>query len=333
LPEHDFQVPLMSLPGLLGVTSDSVPAAPYLSAEPARVQRWREALGPPSGLRVGIVWQGNPRFEWDRWRSAPLEAFAPLAEVEGVELVSLQKGPGEDQLDRLRGRFAVRRLEGLDAEAPFVDTAAVMCCLDLVVCVDTSAGHLAGALGVPCWLALSTVSDWRWMRTREDTPWYRGHRLFRQRRAGDWGEVFARMAAELPQMAEGRGGGVAVPTAPAELVDRLSILRIKGERIRDEGKLVHVRRELALLERAATSLRWSEEAERLSGELKGVNERLWDVEDRLREHEARQDFGDAFVALARSVYQLNDQRGALKRQINALLGAEWSEQKQYGSPC
>src|SRR5262249_43469021 len=152
-----YQVPLMSLPGLLGVTPDNVPAAPYLSAEPGCVERWREILGPSTGLRVGIVWQGNPRFEWDRWRSAPLEAFAPLAEVEGVELVSLQKGPGEDQIDRLRGRFAVRRLEGLDADAPFLGTAAVMACLDLVVCVDTSAGHLAGALGVPCWLALSTV--------------------------------------------------------------------------------------------------------------------------------------------------------------------------------
>jgi hypothetical protein len=123
---------------------------------------------------------------------------------------------------------------------------------------------------------------------------------------------------------------LAVATAPPEVADRLSILRIKGERISDEGKLVHVRRELALLERAATSLRWTEEAERLSRELKGVNERLWDVEDRLREHEARQEFGDAFVALARSVYQLYDRRGALKRQINALLGGAWSEQKQCG---
>jgi hypothetical protein len=213
-----------------------------------------------------------------------------------------------------------------------VGTAAVMACLDLVVCIDTSAGHLAGALGVPCWLALSAVSDWRWMRQREDTPWYRGHRLFRQRTAGDWLEVFAHMAVGLRQLAEGRrGGSVAVLTAPAEVADRLSILRIKAERIRDEGKLVHVRRELAELERAAASLRWGEEAQRLSGELKGVNERLWDVEDRLRDHEARQDFGDAFVTLTRSVYQINDQRGALKRRLNVLLGAEWCEQKQYGA--
>ncbi len=95
-------------------------------------------------------------------------------------------------------RFAVRRQKGLDGEdGAFLDTAALMSCLDLVVCVDTTAGHLAGALGVPVWLALSAVSNWRWLRERQDTPYYPGMRLFRQRRLGEWDEVFGRMAEEL----------------------------------------------------------------------------------------------------------------------------------------
>jgi hypothetical protein len=150
-------------------------------------------------VRVGIVWQGNPRFQGDRWRSAPLEAFAPLARVEGVELVCLQKGPGLEQVEALHGRFTVTPPEGeVDgAGGAFLDTAALMKCMDLVVCVDTAAGHLAGALGVPVWLALSAVADWRWRRKGDDTVWYPSMRLFRQRVLGEWDEVFARMAEAL----------------------------------------------------------------------------------------------------------------------------------------
>jgi hypothetical protein len=200
LPPFDVQVPLMSLPGLLGVTPERLPGrAPYLSADSARVEAWRQRLPQEGKFRVGIVWQGNPRFQWDRWRSAPLEAFAPLARVEGVELVSLQKGPRLEQVDALRGRFAVKRPEGeLDGEGgAFLDTAALLKCLDLVVCVDTAAGHLVGALGVPVWLVLSAVADWPWLRQGEDTVWYPSMRLFWQRVLGEWDDVFARMAAEL----------------------------------------------------------------------------------------------------------------------------------------
>ncbi len=208
LPPFDVQVPLMSLPGLLGVTPERVPGSePYLWAEPGRVEAWRQRLGASEKVRVGIAWQGNPRFVWDRWRSAPLRAFAALAEVDGVELISLQQGPGSEQLAELRGRFAVTRLEGLDREG-FLDTAAVMKCLDLVVCVDTAAGHLAGALGVPVWLALAAVADWRWLREREDTPWYPGMRLWRQRQLGEWDETFAQIGKELVRIVKHARGQV-----------------------------------------------------------------------------------------------------------------------------
>jgi hypothetical protein len=125
--------------------------------------------------------------------------FAPLAAVPGVQLFSLQKGPGSEQLPMLAGQFAVSDLAGmLDlSEGAFLDTAAVMQNLDLVVTSDTAIAHLAGALGVPVWVALTFAPDWRWLVDREDSPWYPSMRLFRQRRLGAWSEVFGRMAAEL----------------------------------------------------------------------------------------------------------------------------------------
>jgi hypothetical protein len=154
---------------------------------------------PPNGkFRVGIVWQGNPRFGMDRWRSVPLERFAPLAAVDGVELVSLQKGPGVDQLRSLRGTFAVTEFEEeVDGDGAFLDMAALMKCLDVVVCVDTATGHLAGALGVPVWLVLSAVADWRWQRERELTDWYPTMPLFRQRVLGEWRRTVGRLTELL----------------------------------------------------------------------------------------------------------------------------------------
>jgi hypothetical protein len=198
LPEFDVQAPLLSLPGLLETTLETVPAeVPYLHAE-QRVERWRKRLEKVQGLRVGIVWQGNPKFQWDKWRSFPLGQFAPLAEVEGVRLVSLQKGEGAEQIPALRGRFPILELdEELDVEGAFLDTAAVMKRLHLIVAADTAAAHLAGALGVPVWLVVAKVADWRWGHAGTGTPWYPSMRLFRQERLGKWGPVFVRVAKEI----------------------------------------------------------------------------------------------------------------------------------------
>jgi hypothetical protein len=167
------------------------------------VAAWRQRLAESKGFKVGIVWQGNPHFQWDRFRSIPLACFAPLAEVEGVQLISLQKGAGTEQLRAIGGRFAVADLgEELDPPgAAFLDTAAVIAALDLVVTADTAAAHLAGALAVPVWVALSAVADWRWLRERGDTPWYPTMRLFRQRQLGDWQPVFDKMAGQIRRAA------------------------------------------------------------------------------------------------------------------------------------
>jgi Flp pilus assembly protein TadD len=193
-PPIDTVIPLLSLPA-----RTHLPAVqpPYLFAEPDRVTAWRTRLG-MGGFRVGINWQGFPgRFE-DRGRSFPLALFQPLAAVPGVRLISLQKGDAGAQI--AAAGFPVEALDGLDnGPDAFLDTAAVMASLDLVVTSDTSIAHLAGALGRPVWVALRLVPDWRWMLDRTDSPWYPTMRLFRQSRDGDWASVFAAMAEVLPR--------------------------------------------------------------------------------------------------------------------------------------
>jgi tetratricopeptide (TPR) repeat protein len=217
LPDFDVQVPLLSLPGLFGTTLASVPASvPYLHADPERVAAWREKLtGGDEVLRVGVVWQGNPRHGWDRWRSFPLSALLPLAAVPGVRLISLQKGHGSEQLQSLRGRFAVADLgDELDPGGGFADTAAVMANLDLVVSADTAAAHLAGALGAPTWMAVAAVSDWRWLLGRDDSTWYPTLRLFRQRHLNAWDDVFQRMTTDLKEMRNHGTHEVLSPLSP-----------------------------------------------------------------------------------------------------------------------
>jgi Flp pilus assembly protein TadD len=332
VPESDVHVSLLSLPGLFGTTLESVPAdVPYIEAEPALVEAWRQRLAAP-GFKVGIAWQGNPKFRQDRNRSIPLAQFAPLAQVPGVRLLSLQKG--REQLPALRGLFPVTDLGGeLDeATGPFLDTAAVMKNLDLVVTSDTSIAHLAGALGVPVWVALQDVPDWRWLMDREDSPWYPTMRLFRQTKLGQWADVFDRIAEALRrQMAAPTVlRPITVEIAPGELIDKITILEIKSERIIDANQLHHVGTELALLVAAREcTVPGSAELTRLETELNEVNEALWQIEDEIRLCERCEEFGPQFVALARSVYHTNDRRAALKRQINELLRSDLMEEKSY----
>lgn len=198
LPPFDVWAVVMSVPGLVGTTPETVPGqAPYLFAQPERVETWRVALAPSPGFKIGIAWQGDTKYRWDRQRSIPLVRFAPLARVPGVQLFSLQKGFGSEQLSAVD--FPVVDLgPRLDVEGgAFLDTAAVMKHLDLVISPDTSIAHLAGALAAPVWLALPFAHEWRWLQNRDDTPWYPTMRLFRQQRLGDWEPVFERMAKAL----------------------------------------------------------------------------------------------------------------------------------------
>jgi tetratricopeptide (TPR) repeat protein len=194
---YDFHCALGSLPLAFRTTLADIPARiPYLCAEPPRVARWRQHLG-EAGFKVGIVWQGS-RNRIDIGRSLPLEMFARLASIPGVRLISLQKGAAREQL-RQSNELPVEDLgEEFDAgPQAFLDSAAVMSSLDLIVTCDTALAHLAGALGRPTWIALKHVPEWRWQLDRTDSPWYPTARLFRQSRRGDWAGVFAAIHDEL----------------------------------------------------------------------------------------------------------------------------------------
>lgn len=200
-PKCDYHAMLLSMPLHF---RDTIPAAvPYLSAEPPRADYWNNRLG-SRGFKIGISWQGEKSWKGedkpeDRTRSFPLRLFQRISKIPDVRLISLQKGDGIEQLAALPEGMAVETLgEEFDAGLQsFLDTAAVMQSLDLVISADTAIAHLAGALGRPFWVALKHVPDWRWLLGREDSPWYPSCRLFRQTKPDDWDDVFSRMEVEI----------------------------------------------------------------------------------------------------------------------------------------
>jgi hypothetical protein len=199
--EFDFFCPLLSLPLAFRTTLDTIPVdVPYLYADPERCERWRHRLG-NAGFRVGICWQGS-RKPIDVGRSFPLVHYQGIAAIAGVRLISLQKGDGAEQLRTRPGSMMVEELGDDFDEEPgaFLDTAALMRHLDLVVTSDTATAHLAGALGCRAWVALKYAPDWRWLLERRDSPWYPSLRLFRQPELGDWESVFACIRRELEEL-------------------------------------------------------------------------------------------------------------------------------------
>jgi tetratricopeptide (TPR) repeat protein len=197
----DYHAPLLSLPLALGTRLDTVPAAvPYLAADDARRDKWAARLG-IRGFKIGICWQGSGG-KADLGRSFPLSALAGIAALPGTRLISLHKGSGEAQLQDLPAGMRVE-VPGPDFDPDgeaFLDTAAIMRLCDLVITCDTAIAHLAGALGVPVWVMLKHVPDFRWLMDRGSSPWYPTMRLFRQQQPGDWMPVFASVQRELTQM-------------------------------------------------------------------------------------------------------------------------------------
>ncbi len=195
-------LPLMSAPTILGVTPDTMPpVVPYLAADPARVAAWAGKLG-HARFKIGINWSpGNPDRTPLARRDIPLTQFAPLAKLPGVEFIALQKGA---PLGEIKGTAFRDQIKVLDADPNpeadyFLDTAAIIEGLDLVIGCDAVIAHLAGALGKPVFTALPAVSDWRWMLGRDDSPWYPTMRLFRQDASHQWSPVFERIAAAVKQ--------------------------------------------------------------------------------------------------------------------------------------
>jgi hypothetical protein len=202
LPPFDCHLPLMSLPRVFETTLDTIPSeVPYLRAAPEAVAAWRQRLDELPGRKVGLVWSGDPRPHdrkahlLDRRRSLPLDRFASLAEVPNLTLVSLQKGPAAEQVKTLPSGLAL--VDWMDESTDFADTAALVASLDLVITVDTAVAHLVGALGKPVWILSRYDGCWRWLKDRDDTPWYPTARLFRQSAPGDWDTVLKRVRHSL----------------------------------------------------------------------------------------------------------------------------------------
>ena len=196
LPPFDFQIPLLSLPGLLGIGLDSIPAqVPYLAAEPELVETWRRRLDQTSDgrLKIGLAWAGNPNQKNNHNRSLPATELAGLLALPAA-FHSLQQGDACAQLNRSGIGQVIDLAPHL---TDFAETAAAMAGLDLIITVDTAVAHLAGALGCPTWTLLAFAPDWRWLRDRADSPWYPSMRLFRQDRPRDWAPVMARIVEAL----------------------------------------------------------------------------------------------------------------------------------------
>lgn len=191
LPDFDLHCPLMSLPLAFGTTLETIPSPDGYLKPDAKPELHK----PGESLRVGISWSGNPRYKGDAQRSMPLEVMLPLAGIPGLQLISLQKGAGTEQIAALRDRLRLE--DASSAHADMQETAELLTTLNLVLSVDTSIVHLAGAMGVPVWVMLARVADWRWMERRSDSPWYTSARLFRQQRANDWGSVITQIISAL----------------------------------------------------------------------------------------------------------------------------------------
>jgi tetratricopeptide (TPR) repeat protein len=198
LPSFDFHCPLMSLPLAMKTTLESIPAAKsYLRADSDAVARWRARLNYSNRPRVGLVWSGSPDNAIDARRSINLSEWSHYLPSQ-CDYFCLQNHVRDTDVAVLSCNSAIRRFP--PEEMDFASTAALCECMDVVVSVDTSLAHLGGALGRPTWILLSLVPDWRWLRDRDDSPWYPTAKLFRQRSAGNWREVFDQVAADLKRL-------------------------------------------------------------------------------------------------------------------------------------
>lgn len=196
---YDCYIPLSGLPRLAGITTENIPdTGAYLSVKPQLIERWREKLArlaPPGKRRIALVWAGRPTHKNDRKRTLKLSQFAPLFALPDIAVLTVQKG---EQIAQAGSYYGAAPLLNLGPEInDFLDTMAILKNVEHLVTIDTSVAHIAGAIGVPTSLVLPHAPDWRWLLGRDDTPWYRSVRLYRQERAYDWSGVVERVAADL----------------------------------------------------------------------------------------------------------------------------------------
>jgi hypothetical protein len=330
----DFQCPLMSLPGRFDRLDLPIPNRPYLKAEPERVAKWRDSIG-DHGFLVGVAWRGNRYPDGDGFRSFRLDALRPLAALPGVRLVSLQLKEGKEEIDKLPTDMHVE-VPGPDFDAGpdgFLDSAAVLALMDLIISCDTSIAHLAGALGRRLWIALNRTPEWRWQRQRTDTVWYPAARLFRQETNGDWDGVFSRMRNELVQLLQTRAGMSREPASesrrPAprvelswgDLLDRIAMLEAKSKRPASSDAIAALLCELQRLKSTVADIEpISAMVDAKQTALRGINEKLWNLKEAMRLCEIENRFDARFVQIARETQALEDERTRVKQEIDSAIG-------------
>ena len=342
-------IPLLSVPRHLEVSPENpIITEPYIKSTEDLNAKWADILSAEQRPIVGINWQGNPKTEkaWMRGRSIALEAFAPITRSNQISLLSLQKGFGSEQMEAcsFKDQF-VSCQDQINDTWDFLETAAIIANCDLVITSDTSVAHLAGGMGKTTWLLLKKVPDWRWGLEGDTTFWYPSMRLFRQTERGNWNEVLKQVTEELknhfrdnstatypepspdPKINKEAIQGILAPISLGELIDKITILRIKMKHLQGAA-LKNVKKELAALETTLDKLHLNIECT-LIERLNEVNQNLWRIEDAIREKEDKKDFGETFISLARSVYQQNDLRSVIKKQINTTYGSSYVEEKSY----
>lgn len=216
IPPFDFRIPVLGVPRVLGTTLDTIPAhVPYVDVRPEHRERWASRIVSDGQLKVGLVWSGNQKHPRNRFRSMPLKRLAPLWRVDGVKWFSLQKSATAEE------EIGASGLDIVDLGRDFTsfrDTAAAISLLDLIISVDTSVAHLAGALGHPMWVLVGEPPDWRWLIEGETTPWYPSARIFRQATHNQWDPVIDNLQAALHErVASGRSENVPAPSLPRAL--------------------------------------------------------------------------------------------------------------------
>jgi hypothetical protein len=344
-----YWVPLLSIPKYLNVAPDNpIIVEPYIKSTSELCEKWHCLLSAEHRPIIGINWQGNLSHEKTNLigRSFHLETFAPVCTKTNGTLVSLQKGFGSEQLNScsFKDRF-VSFQDKVNETWDFLETAALIANCDLVITNDTSVAHLAGGMGKSTWLLLKKIPEWRWGLEGDTTFWYPSMLLFRQDEPGNWNEVMQRVAEKLqrnfgdstvttqpwltpPQATiENTIETILAPISLGELVDKITILQIKTQHFQGNA-LENVRKELEALETTLKNLPYNIELS-LIQHLKETNQDLWQVEDSIRGLERQKEFGETFTSLARSVYQLNDRRSAIKKQINTTYGSAFAEEKSY----
>ena len=339
VPAHHARVTLMSAPAALhDLPAEFASSMPYLFPDAALLEKWQLTVGPDRNFKVGICWQADVFNDSSRLpiarRGIPLNLLAQLNNYKNVSWYSLQKYDGVEQLEQLSSDFKVITYEGLDAQSgPFMDSAALIDSLDLVITIDSAVAHLAGALGKEVWLLLPYVADWRWIEGSATSPWYPTMTVFKQQRPFDWSNVIAAVNQKLAEKSvlhAQQHTAVSTEVSIGELIDKITILSIKNEKINDTKKLKNIRTELATLRSTQKeTVPAASMLDVLENELFKTNSKLWDIEDKIRDKEREQLFDNEFIQLARSVYFTNDHRMSLKNQINNYCGSRIHEEKSY----